>query len=279
MKKVILKLIYASVKNDKFWRFLTRTLYPLASILKHKRQEFELQQRLGADPELKSIFSGKKVLNGPFKGLKYPSDESFGSALYPKFLGSYENEIIPIVEEVCNKEYANVLDIGCAEGYYAIGLALRMPKAMIHAYDTKAQARDLCTKMAEYNNVADRVITKTFCSADTLINFYFTGRGLIICDCEGYEKQLFTDASVKNLTYCDLIIETHDNLDPTISYYLQDLFSKSHSLTVVTSMDDLQKLKHSHFPELDHLDIYTKKLIIEEERGVVQEWHYYKALI
>src|SRR5476651_953702 len=278
MKKFILKFVYGSVKSNRTWQLLTRTLYPLAAILKHKRQEFELQQRMEANPGLKSLFAARTVLNGPFKGLKYPGNEAFGSALYPKFTGSYENELSPIVEEVCNTPYATVLDIGCAEGYYAVGLALRMPASTVYAYDIKPQARALCTEMAAYNGVADRVKTGEFCSAETLINFDFKGRGLIVSDCEGYEKQLFTEASLKNLMNCDVIIETHDNLDMTISYYLADLFAKTHAITVVTSLDDLQKLKSSHFPELEHLDLYTRKLLIEEERGVTQEWHYYKAL-
>ena len=277
MKKAILNFIYKSVESESIWKFLTHRVYPLSDILIHKRQEFELEKQVQSNPELKKIFSEKIVRNGPFKGLKYPSGESFGSSLYPKFLGSYESEISPVIEEVCKNEYAHVLDVGCAEGYYAIGLALRMPKSTIHAYDIKEQARELTRKMAEKNDVSDRVQTHSFCSAETLTNFDFQGRGLIVCDCEGYEKQLFTETAVKNLTNCDLIIETHDALDLTISYYLEELFSKTHTLTVIKSVDDLQKVKLYHFPEIAHLDLYSRKLILEEERGAVQEWHFYKA--
>jgi SAM-dependent methyltransferase len=278
VKKIIFKFIYLSVKNDIIWKLLNKTIIPLSNIIKLKKQEFELKKYIESNPEVKSIFLEKIVRNGPFKGLKYPSDESFGSSLYPKFLGSYENEISLIIEDVCKNKYSDVLDIGCAEGYYAIGLALRMPNSTIHAYDISPQARALCIKMANYNNVSDRLKTYSFCSEDTLINFPFKGRGLIICDCEGYEKKLFTETSVKNLANCDLIIETHDIFDITISYYLENIFSKSHSQTVIRSIDDLQKLKLYHFPEIKHLDIYSKKLITEEERGGVMEWHYYKAL-
>jgi SAM-dependent methyltransferase len=278
VKKSIFKFIYFSIKSDFVWKLLNKTLLPLSNIIRLKRQEYEFNKHIKSNPEIKNIFADKVVKNGPFKGLKYPSNESFGSSLYPKLLGSYEYEISQAIEEVCKNDYSDVLDIGCAEGYYAIGMALRMPNSVIHAYDVDPYAISLCTKMAAYNNLSDHLKTYSFCSEDTLKNFNFRGRGLIICDCEGYEKKLFTDESVKNLINCDIIIETHDIYDATISYHLEKTFSKSHSLTIIKSIDDLQKLKSYHFPEIAHLDIHSKILLIQEERGGIMEWHYYQAL-
>jgi hypothetical protein len=278
VKKLIFRFIYFSVQSDFVWKLLNKTIIPLSNRIKLKREEFEFNKHIESNSDIRDIFSERIVRNGPFKGLKYPSNESFGSTLYPKFLGSYENEIIPIIEEVCKNNYSDVLDIGCAEGYYAVGLALRMPDSTIHAYDIDAYAMSLCKKMADYNGVSDRLKTYSFCSEDTLKKFNFKGRGLIICDCEGYEKELFTEESVKNLVNCDLIIETHDVYDITITYYLENVFSSTHRLTIVTSIDDLQKLKTYHFPEIEHLDIHSKKLLIEEERVGIMEWHYYQAI-
>lgn len=277
MKKIVFKFIDASVKSNFIWKLLKKTIIPLGDVIKVKRQEYELNKHIEANPNIKSIFSDRIVKNGPFKGLKYPSNESFGSSLYPKLLGSYENEINEILADICNTPYSDVLDIGCAEGYYAIGLALKMPNSIIHAYDVDSYAISLCTKMGDYNGVSSRLKTHSFCSEETLRNFKFNGRGLIVCDCEGYEKKLFTKDSVKNLGNCDILIETHDLYDLTISYYLENLFSKSHSLTVIKSIDDLQKLKLYQFPEIEQLDMQSKLLLMQEERGGIMEWHYYKA--
>src|SRR5436190_882004 len=65
----------------------------------------------------------KKVLGGIFKGLQYPRFESSGSGLVTKLLGSYENELHPFIQQLGANKYTEIIDIGCAEGYYAVGLA------------------------------------------------------------------------------------------------------------------------------------------------------------
>jgi hypothetical protein len=39
------------------------------------------------------LFPDLLVAKGPFKGLKYPSMHTFGSAFFPKLLGAYESEL------------------------------------------------------------------------------------------------------------------------------------------------------------------------------------------
>jgi hypothetical protein len=60
------------------------------------------------------------VANGPFKGLRYPSVHTFGSALFPKLLGSYESELHPVLGGMMGNGYTTVVDIGCGEGYCAV---------------------------------------------------------------------------------------------------------------------------------------------------------------
>jgi methylase of polypeptide subunit release factors len=74
------------------------------------------------------------------------------------------------------------LDIGCAEGYYAVGLGLMFPKSKIIAYDIIEKARKLCRKMAEFNNIGDRIELRAKCTSEDLQNFEFDRKTLIICD-------------------------------------------------------------------------------------------------
>ena len=53
--------------------------------------------------------------------------------------------------------HSTVLNIGCAEGYYAVGLARRMPQARVLAFDINRTAQDTCRALAAKNGVADRV--------------------------------------------------------------------------------------------------------------------------
>src|SRR5690606_34320539 len=144
---------------------------------------------------------------------------------------------------------SEILDIGCAEGYYAVGFALKCPGTRVYAYDTDEQARNYAQQMAELNGVADRVEVRAHCSAETLAGFSFTGRALIFCDCEGYEKQLFNGDNLANLKNCDLLIETHDFIDITISGYIEALFAGTHRVQVIRSLDDITKAKEYAYTE------------------------------
>jgi hypothetical protein len=56
--------------------------------------------------------------------------QAVGSALIPKLLGCYEAELHGVIACALNTTYDTIIDIGCAEGYYAVGLALHFPDTL-----------------------------------------------------------------------------------------------------------------------------------------------------
>jgi len=125
------------------------------------------------------------VHGGPFRGMVYPRLEACGSVLVPKLLGSYEEELHDTLETCFRTGYSDVVDIGCAEGYYAVGCAMRLPKARVHAFDLDGRARELCAELAAANGVAQRVSISGICTPQALRTLETHGRTLIVCDCEG----------------------------------------------------------------------------------------------
>src|SRR5262245_38241665 len=89
------------------WRWRNAPPGPAA-----RRRELQLKRKLGRP---------LKVLSGPFAGMPY-IDHAFGSALLPKLLGTYEREASAALGKLCESKYDTVVDIGTAEGYYAVGL-------------------------------------------------------------------------------------------------------------------------------------------------------------
>src|SRR5271170_382684 len=67
------------------------------------------------------------VRNGPFAGMRYARPLPEGSIFFPKLLGSYEAELQAHFERVIGTDYSAIVDVGCADGYFAVGLAMRMP--------------------------------------------------------------------------------------------------------------------------------------------------------
>src|SRR3954471_21407829 len=113
------KLIAAIAKNDFIWTAFARSVIPAANYGQWARK---YRNHLQLIPEAVSSRIPKlTVLNGPFAGLVYPSVDASLASLFAKLLGSYEREIHPVVEKICTAEYTDIVNVGCAEGYYAVG--------------------------------------------------------------------------------------------------------------------------------------------------------------
>lgn len=151
---------------------------------------------------------GGKVLSGPFEGMAY-LDVATEGALAPRLLGSYEDELHPYLRAMVADGIDCVIDVGCAEGYYAVGLARMAPQAEIFAYDIAPKAQEACKAMAALNGVADRVkVGGEFQPTDFEA---FAGRKvLVIMDVEGAEAELLRPDLSPALASMRLIVETHD---------------------------------------------------------------------
>lgn len=177
--------------------------------------------------------SGKIVRNGPFKGMEFLAAATEGCTA-PKLLGCYESELHPHIKGAIRRGYDRVINIGAAEGYYAVGMALRLPEAEIRAYDTDEKAQAACRKLAERNGVAGRVKTGgEFRGADFDALAEEGGRTLVLCDIEGAERDLLDPERFPGLKRLDIVVELHDALDRGISKAVTARFMDSHETVVV----------------------------------------------
>lgn len=278
MKKIIKRIIAFFVKNDYFWNILNATLVKISDYAKHIRKSYEYNKYNNIIFEaIQTMCPDHLVKHGPFKGMRYPDTKSTGSVLFPKLLGCYEREIQPIIERICERSYTEVIDIGCAEGYYAVGLAMRIPTATIYAFDTNDEAIRMCRNMAQLNNVDKRVLVGSFCDSKTLKTIPFTNKGLIFCDIEGDEKKLFTDEIVDILSKHDLLIEIHDGQDPSISSHVRQLFEKTHKLEAIKVLSDIERVKTYPYKEIERHGFKTRYSLVAEKRRNSTEWFYLES--
>jgi glycosyltransferase involved in cell wall biosynthesis len=171
---------------------------------------------------------GLVVQAGPFAGMKYLRTSTSGPLL-PKLLGCYEAELWEVLEQAARKPYRQVVNIGCGEGYYAVGLARRLPGARVYAFDTQELARSLCGELAALNGVAERVVVGGLCEVARLRELAGPGT-LVLCDCEGGEVGLLQPELVPGLRQCDILVELHDTIDPQISRTIISRFETSHDV-------------------------------------------------
>ncbi len=151
-----------------------------------------------------SMFGGV-VQAGPFRGMTLV-DAAIGSQVSPRLIGSYEHELTPVIETA--GRYQRVVNVGCAEGWYAVGLARRFPTLEVIAYDTNASARALCAKAASLNGVADRVAVRGTFDVAEARRTVLPGT-LVIMDIEGAERALMRAMDPAVIAKADWVIETH----------------------------------------------------------------------
>lgn len=270
MKKLIDWIIRVKLLSPFFKRLIILSNY----IERKWREDRKIEGRKGNyqnEVRYYQFTHDLKVKNGPFKGVVYPTFESFGSAILPKLLGSYEKELWKVLESFIKQEYVEILDIGCAEGYYATGLAKRM-QIPVKAFDTESKARDMCIQMAKLNEVDSLVDVKGECSRSFLMSLNKDSRRLVICDCEGCELNLFQAEVIENLSNCDLIIECHDFLYLGLSIELYERFKKTHDVKFISSVDDIEKIYTYELREIKKLTLKQKKQVLSEHRPTIMKW-------
>lgn len=171
---------------------------------------------------------GTEVLSGPFQGMAYPVRSSEGGRA-PRLIGCYERSLAPVIERIVGHPYACVIDIGCAEGYYAVGLARAMPQAVVRAHDTDARARAACQALAAANGCAERVVIGAeFRKADFAI--CQNAETLVLCDIEGAEADLLNPTDAPGLRAADILVEVHEGMKPGLVDELIRRFEPSHSI-------------------------------------------------
>jgi len=180
--------------------------------------------------ELALANTGAIVHGGPFKGMATRSCQ--GRLPAAQLLGSFECELHATIEECIARGYDRLINIGCSCGYYAVGMALRMPRLDVHAFDLDPEARSACRRLATENQVADRI---TLAGEFEGPEFAALGgpRTLVICDIEGGELDVLDPERQPALREMDIIVELHDALRLDTSSTVCGRFEASHEVRLI----------------------------------------------
>lgn len=169
------------------------------------------------------------VQDGPFAGMWIAREVAWPeSRLAPLLLGCYEEELHGEIERqvqrLKDKPKAKIAVIGCAEGYYAIGLKRRLPNASVHVVDIDEKALEICAKTAAVNKVelfygtAEEALDKP---------------DFVLMDCEGAEVSYLDPTKFPNWLGADLVVEIHNLIDQHTEQILLDRFRGSYRIQMV----------------------------------------------
>lgn len=174
---------------------------------------------------------GNRVLTGPFKGMIIPerapwSDGNAGT----KLLGTYEHELHDKIEYALRRTKV-VINVGCAEGYYAVGLARR--GKMVYGYDISDDSLKVCQEYVAVNGVGERVSLAHGCQSPEQLSIGPEGHRLYIVDCEGAETVLLDPEGCPELIKSDIIVECHEFLQAGTTAILGERFAATHRVELV----------------------------------------------
>jgi hypothetical protein len=220
-----------------------------------------------------------RICSGPFTGMRWTLEErarsqpgtTQSSPLHntrihiPKLLGIYERELNPYIEQACALNFPLIVDIGAAEGYYAVGMAFRNPQARVIAFEMQATERSALARVARLNAVTDRLEIRGKCELDDIDRVLAdTPRPFVICDAEGYEAVLIDPGAVPSLQRASILVELHEFVENGISERIRERFVTTHKITHISQ----QERTPADFP---FEDFYTRWIPESYLRWAVSE--------
>jgi hypothetical protein len=202
------------------------------------------------------------VQGGPFAGLILPEDVSWGEKTAALcIVGSYEEELHDCIETLVQRQPARIVNVGSAEGYYAVGFARRVPSADVWAFDVNPAAQKLVSVTAALNGVAARVHVGGLCTPADLQELIDRDTVLVI-DCEGCEDGLLDLDAVPELRHATMLVELHDFIDASLGQRVLARFRTTHAATVFPA----RPRDPSRYPALAALPRRDRPFAVDEAR-------------
>jgi hypothetical protein len=210
-----------------------------------------------------------RILAGPFQGMQYPNRVVWGP-IPPKWYGSYECELHEVLESVIALKPRAILDIGAADGYYAVGMAKRLPESDVYAYDTDPISRLQTKTLAKLNQTS--VEARGFCTAAEMTQRIIADSTFILCDIEGHEMQTLDPVSVPKLSGAHILVEMHGTVKSAQlnAFELMERFGNTHRGTIILPQPREEWVKK----QLNPADIS----LLNECRGEPQCWVWLEPL-
>jgi hypothetical protein len=174
------------------------------------------------------------IAAGPFAGQRLGGTAA-GDCEGPVLLGAYESETQDWLEREFARGWNIAVNVGSHVGVYSTGLAMRLRDATVYAFEMDEALRAETRRSADVNGVGARVQALGCATPELLASLPIPpGEGaLVVCDCEGAERELMDPARVPWLVKSALCVELHDFAAPGATDALHARFAPSHDLLIV----------------------------------------------
>jgi hypothetical protein len=215
---------------------------------------------------------GGVVKYGPLAGFTLIEDSSWGNDKCAKLLGFYEQELLAEMVPSLGADKVFV-DIGAADGFYAVGFVNAGHASRCIAFEATEAGRAVIEETARRLDLLDRVDVRGFCTEASLREA-LAGLDMkdvvLLCDIEGAEFEILSDAVLSSLSGASLFVEIHDFIESGPALYLA-LKERAKRWFKVKEIKKAGRNPY-HYAELDHLDDSEHWLVCSEGRAPDQKW-------
>jgi hypothetical protein len=205
--------------------------------------------------------------------MRYPASfvprQLFGG---PYQVGSFELELWPAIERIVAARPATIVNVGSAEGFYAVGLAMRIPSARVIGFELEPKLRAAATRLAARNGVAERIELRGLCTVGELATLSPGENAAVIMDCEGAEAELADPERVPWLRAATLAVELHPAIDDRIEARLVERFATTHELEPIPSEVRRASDFDDQLRPIRGLRRIDRELLVAEFRDGPQRW-------
>lgn len=182
---------------------------------KRSLKKERLAQRLCVDRMRNTVYQHVKELHhnvvayGPFKGMSLTETAFWGTLDHTgQILGTYERHIIDYILSLELADDSPFIDVGAADGYHAVGMALTGRFAKVIAFELTDLGRQSLAERAKANGVEiDIREAATSSTIEALVQQHHGG--VILIDIEGAEYDILTSNTLHSLRNFNVIVELH----------------------------------------------------------------------
>ena len=175
--------------------------------------------------DVSEIFQNK-VAYGIFKGMKLSNNIWWGKFdIATKLLGQYELHILDKIIDLSD-EFETFIDIGAADGYYAVGAVFSNLYSKSICFEISEFGRQVIEENSTINQVSDKIQIHGIANQKVMNSVLeIENKALILIDIEGGEFDLLTSEFLLVCKNSKLIIELHDSFIKGSDNRRNDLFS------------------------------------------------------
>ena len=213
------------------------------------------------------------VAYGPFKGMKLPKDVWWAkNDCITQMLGIYEEHVLRRLISFSKLGAKRFIDVGAADGYFAVGLAYSKIYAEIHAFEIAQKGRERIRENAKMNSCEGSV--HIFGEASFATMEELVGRGpksAILIDIEGAEYEFLDDKMLNLFSHSFVICELHPWRIENGEKLQADLFTRAEEKFRVEIIVR-EYYTPNLFPELNELSDEERLITVGEGRERNMQW-------